>query len=60
MDVTVAVGPSSTVLPLIARANVASKYYESYGMVPCDASGDLYFYCSGNADNVSVEIYGLI
>ena len=27
-------------------------------MVPCDASGDLYFYCSGNADNVFVEIYG--
>lgn len=60
LDVTAAVGPSSTVLPLIARANVASKYYESYGMVPCDASGDLYFYCSGNADNVFVEIYGYL
>ena len=60
LDVTVALGPSSTVLPLIARANVASKYYESYGMVPCDASGDLYFYCSGNADNVFVEIYGYL
>ena len=60
LDVTAAVGPSSTVLPLIARANVANKYYESYGMVPCDASGDLYFYCSGNADNVFVEIYGYL
>lgn len=60
MNVTAAVGPSSTVLPLIARANVANKYYESYGMVPCDASGDLYFYCSGNADNVFVEIYGYL
>ncbi len=36
---------------------VANQEIAAMGLVPCDENGDVYFYCSGELDNVYIGIY---
>lgn len=58
LDLVAAAGPNSSNLGLICRTNVVSRYSEAYGVVACDSNGDIYFYASGNLDNVFLEVFG--
>jgi hypothetical protein len=51
-------GPSSAQNDaLVSRVQVANTWQDSSGVVPCNASGDIYFTCGGTCDIV-IEIWG--
>lgn len=52
-------GPDSTYnYALVCRTAVASQIAHAFGVVPCDANGDVYCYPSGTIENVYVWIWG--
>ena len=59
-DVVMAVGPAAGNVSLICRNNVVNKYWEGYGLVPTNATGDIYVYINGNIDNAIIEIWGYL
>ena len=51
-------GPSSGQNNAVfARTQVTNVYSDSFGLVPCDANGDVYFTCVGTC-NVNIQIWG--
>jgi len=57
----VAIGPSSSYQTLVARVLTQDMLNEFYGVVPCDANGDLYIKVGGdNIDKVYLFIYGYL
>lgn len=53
------IGPSSSNLALGDEIKATSRLHECYGIVPCDASGDVYFLASGTIA-VYLEIFGYL
>lgn len=52
-------GPNSTYsYVLTCRTTVASQIAHAFGIVPCDANGDVYCYTSGDVESVYVWIWG--
>lgn len=52
-------GPDSTYFYAVGQlTEVANQKIDVCGIVPCDANGDIYFYCQDELDLVSIEIWG--
>lgn len=52
-------GPNSTYnYALVCRTQVAGVIAHAFGIVPCDANGDVYCYTSGDVEGVWVWIWG--
>lgn len=52
-------GPSSTYsYALTCRTAVDGQIAHAFGIVPCDANGDVYCYTSGDVESVYVYIWG--
>lgn len=43
---------------LYQRTQVANQLIGNTGIVPCDANGDIYFYCADELDQVHIWIHG--
>ena len=53
------VGPTATNSYTVTTVTpVANVQNVGTALVPCDANGDIYFYCSGDTDNVYLQIHG--
>lgn len=51
-------GVSPNYIAVMATVQVANITARGGGLVPCDANGDIYFYCDGNLDQVHIAISG--
>lgn len=60
VNVHAGIGPQAAVLPIYGVTQIAGIYYCASGFSPCDADGNIYFYCSGELDSVYLEIYGYV
>lgn len=52
------VGTSASYLAVGNYTQVANAYIAASGVSPCDANGDIYFWLSGELDEVYIYIYG--
>lgn len=57
-DVAFGLGPAAGTYAIAGTTQVADKFANANGVVPCDAGGDVFFSCSGELDNVYVYIWG--
>ena len=52
------IGGSTSAYSVGQTIQVVNTQISGGGIVPCNSSGDIYFYCNGNLAEVKIEIFG--